>query len=299
MHGVAGGGGGGMGYSTNTPSNTFYAGFGGGAGAYVQKQLKYDQLLDGSNILVTVGTGGSSTANANVVATDTSINYQLVTGGVSLNLERGGMYYKPTNPGEDVDGGSGSGASFSAPAGTGVGATASFTQNIAGNDGGDDTGAVAHTIGGVYGGYNSGGGGGGANTDGGDATYATEKGGSGGQGQMGAAYTLSLSGTSYTHLDNINDIFPLGRVFIGQGGGGGGYIRGDMPTFDGTSNISAGLGGNVSVDATSAISGSGSGGGGARINQAPGGLTYYEGGAGGDGSFAVSYRAAWRIFVIE
>jgi len=60
---------------------------------------------------------------------------------------------------------------------------------------------------------------------------------------------------------------------------------------------SAGVGGNATVSATSAITGSGSGGGGAGINRAPGSNTFLEGGTGGDGSFAISYRAAWRIFV--
>jgi len=298
MHGVAGGGAGGMGRSDDTVSNIFYAGFGGGAGSYVQRQLKYDQMVDNSNIIVSVGTGGLSNAISNVEATNTTITYNTTTSLVYLNLERGGCGYDIAAPNQTANGGSGAGESWAFPAGTGVGQTAYFTQSISGNDGGADASGVAQTLDGIFGDYNSGGGGGGANGDGGDATYSTQKGGAGGSAQLGAAYTLSLAGNYPNHLDNINRIFPLAEVHISQGGSGGGRISGDLNSPSGV-NIapSAGVGGNATVSATSAITGSGSGGGGAGINRAPGSNTFLEGGTGGDGSFAISYRAAWRIFV--
>jgi hypothetical protein len=289
IHAIAGGGGGALGSDVSSP------GGGGGAGAYVYRVLTRDSeniinLVDNSNISVIVGAGGSSAVGSNVEATNSSITYEtVISGNISVSLLRGGMGYSGF-PG-DEDGGSGSGADWKdGVPGTGIGTSPSDGDDPAGHDGGGED---------VPGGASlrSAGGGGGVYSDADDAT--TNTGGDGGQGIIGTAYTGSSTYGLPSNFDNINiSGLPLANVFIGEGGGGGGLTPGVPKNAIGVpgAHQSGGTGGTGSANATTVVANTGSGGGGGRYDTTGAGSVYYPGSTGADGSFAISYKAAWRKF---
>ena len=304
LHAIAGGGGGGPGSDANSP------GAGGGAGAYVWRQIGRDSegvvdLVNSSNISVTVGAGGNVDYQSGTQATNTSITYETVaSGNISVECWRGGATYMALNPHLYQDGGSGSGASWQdGSPGVGIGDEpadpAWFNQpdgvgTPSGHDGSDEYVPGGGTV-------RSAGAGGGAWWTGDDAT--ANVGGDGGQGGIGSAYAQSNRGftnASYQRRLNIPAL-PLANVYLGQGGGGGGLTPG-VPIDGGGvpgNYQSGGTGGSASANATATVANTGSGGGGGRYSSGGNASLYYAGSAGSDGSFAISYKAAWRVFTLS
>ncbi len=191
---------------------------GGGAGGLVYTTIE-KQL--GSQILITVGQGGSATNAAEVNGNDGSNSSM----GAIIAIGGGGGASNTGQPGRN--GGSGGGGCYSNAAG--IALQASSTSGGFGNNGG--TSRVSDNSGA--------GGGGGAGSVGGTPT-TTDAGGNGGSGKQ-----YSITGTS---------------LFYAAGGGGGGYPTGSNIGIGGSGIGGNGGGGNIDATPGAANTGSGGGG---------------------------------------